>query len=485
MINMLFIIKFNNYYLHSNTMVDVSEDISDINISLINPFNSNQIDVGKQFNLSIEGIDLRSENDKQGIRFSPNMEMRVINSSLMNYKFNGNGGAIFMSTSQYNYKIQNCTFFNNSANNLGGTAYFSSSSSLFYQNCNSENSSALQSGGTLYITCPDITILNSYFANSLSSQFGGALYINQPTSLLIESSTFYKCFSGLDGGAIYVNSPTNNITYSKICIIECGFSSSLTRNGDSIYHLGGLNSDKMFFLFFSICSNGKLLGTSESVIYVRYGQQNHRNHNFTNNQGYKCSIGYFQPYDSSNFQYLNFYNNSSSNIHNLWLSNSRTTSLNNFLFTNYVSNNCSSSSSTGSFTYTSGGVHNSLILSDCIFLSNKIQGTGTRYLFFSVAGWTVPAVNTHFYITDGSTLYAISANLLITSSTAPYILTFYSTFLCYTPYELGGLDILSNCQTLPPVPTTCILQSYNEAEKFYLNTIFSQSILFCNLLMID
>ena len=218
--------------------------------------------------------------------------LSITNSTFQNNSTNGalfgEGGAIY-NNSNANLSITNSTFQNNFTNasqsGEGGAIYNNSDANLSITNStfqnNSTNASQSGEGGAIYNNSDaNLSITNSLFQNNSTnasqSGEGGAIYNNSDANLSITNSTFQNNSTNAsqsgEGGAIYntghlviINSTFQNNTQSNneendiyntsaastefagsgTTNILSGISGAgtISKTGDGILNLGGLNSN--------------------------------------------------------------------------------------------------------------------------------------------------------------------------------------------------------------------------------------------------
>lgn len=129
--------------------------------------------------------------------------------TITNSTFTGNqatldyGGAIWG-----NVNLDNVTFTNNSAANLGG-AIFTGGGTNTYNRVYFNNNQAASNGGALGIYDGPVTITNSTFYSNDAVTGGGAIYIGNITGTVITNTTFSQNTAGSYAGAIGVNTASS------------------------------------------------------------------------------------------------------------------------------------------------------------------------------------------------------------------------------------------------------------------------------------
>ena len=384
-------------------------------------------------------------NGNGGSFFSNSTKNTILsNLILTNSHCNQSGGVIY-TINKENITISQNVFINSSSKLIGGTAHITTGSSNIFENW-IETSNSFDLGGSFYIYCSTTNtndIFNCYFGFCSSIKSGGALYIIA-FNINIKECTFFYCSSKENGGAIFVSKSILKILISKICCNYCSINESSNFHGTAIFLNGGGNYlQKVEYVSFSKC-NAKL---SYSPIYMNSGEQFFHSNNFSQNSlMYYCG-GRFQPYYTSIYQYINFKNSTSTTGTLSYFY--RYSSSMDLEFCNIIENDCKNY---GIYFEARSGA-NCLIIKYCIFINNILS----NYLLYSTNAnqiyrscYIVHSGNINYYFVNDNSITS-------TSLTKTFIITHYSTFLCQTPLELGGLEIIisQNCNILP-TPTECI-----------------------------
>ena len=156
----------------------------------------------------------------------------IKNLTIKNVNYNGNGGAIYFSSSG---TVENCNFINNTAtgdNSYGGAVYFSSSGTV--ENCNFINNTATGDysyGGAVYFYSNG-NVANCNFINNKVTgdyNYGGAIYFSSSgTTHEVRNCNFSNnTASNGDGGVIYFNNHGE--------VTKCNFSNNKARWSGAIY----------------------------------------------------------------------------------------------------------------------------------------------------------------------------------------------------------------------------------------------------------
>ena len=369
------------------------------------------------------------------------------------------GGSFYLQTSNNN-SISKLKTINSSSSGSGGTGYLNSPYSIITSSY-IKDSFSTSTGGAFYISTSSTNkheVTNCYFENCRSNSQGGALFfsVTSISNVTIFESTFNQCSSKGHGGVIYVYSNNLNLNIKKVCI-SFGFidSTSSSFYGSAIYISGNNNLYQQNMEFISCHSCGQT-SYSMGVIYQLYGQQLINGLNLSSNRAYQSSIGYFRPYLSSNYQYSNFIKCLSNSNDALYLYGAS-----NLIYFNY----CNVINNDGNlyclYYYCTSNVER-LHIRFCIFLNNL----ASSYLLYSYGGYLQRIVSSYILYSKSPWFYGFTNdnNIFSTTLLTPtHQITHYSTHICLTPFELGSLDTpYVNCQTLPPLQTTCYYQTNDE-----------------------
>ena len=445
-------------FIRSQTDVTWTDDLSVVNLSLFKP---NEI-INKRLQIA------------QKVRYT------VDELNLNGISSTSSGGSFRIINPSLEYFVKNNFFHDNSSPN-GGAFFFNSFFPLFLSNCSFKNNNSTNQGGSIYLTntlSNTYTISNCIFEDTNANTFGGAIFLSSSFQVFFNfwECTLYKCKSNNHGGGFYLYSIDLRTNISKICISFCFFQTVNSGFfGTSCYIQSG--STGLIRIEFLSCYSCGVLGSSTGTIYINNAEHSIHGLNYSLNRAHTSCIGYFYSTISSIYQYNNFINCSSSANYGIHFSYGGFQI--DFDYSNIIRNDCKQY---GIF-YSSGSVIFKFFVKYCIFLNNIVS---SHLFFFSpVARQTIRSC--YIVLSGSGTLQntQTNENCIITSVlTQTYLLTHYSTYLCQTPYELGILDINSgSCQTQPPIPTSCFIESNNEQINF---TFFSKLfyIIFFHFLLI-
>ena len=148
----------------------------------------------------------------------------IKNLTIKNANYNGEGGAIYFTSSATSGTVENCNFINNSANYYGGAVYFYSNGEV--TNCNFINNNAtLFDGGAIYFY-DNGNVTNCNFTNNKATCDGGAIRFSGTGT--VTNCNFTNNAASDWGGAIYMNSGT---------VTNCNFTNNTAKYGGAIYFL--------------------------------------------------------------------------------------------------------------------------------------------------------------------------------------------------------------------------------------------------------
>ena len=145
----------------------------------------------------------------------------IKNLTIKNANYNGNGGAIYFSTSG---TVTNCNFTNNQAtgtNSLGGGAVFFEDNGDVI-NCNFTNNTATWNGGAINFQSTG-NVTNCNFTNNQANYTGGAVYFSSNGEMTNCNFTDNK---GTYGGAIR--------SKGKFTVINCNFTNNQANDGGAV-----------------------------------------------------------------------------------------------------------------------------------------------------------------------------------------------------------------------------------------------------------
>lgn len=122
----------------------------------------------------------------------------------------GNGGAIHNQTNSI-YKINNCKFENNTANNEGGAIYTQSTDATSYIQNSDFSGNTAKNGGAV-VSRGYLNVTGGNFVSNTSSAMGGALYVLSTGTKTVTGATFYSNSATENGGAVACSSATIEMT---------------------------------------------------------------------------------------------------------------------------------------------------------------------------------------------------------------------------------------------------------------------------------
>ncbi len=142
------------------------------------------------------------------------------NLTIKNANYNGDGGAIYFSSSASSGTVENCNFTNNSAK-YGGAIDFEGSGTV--SNCNFTNNQASYEGGAIWMISGTVTNCN-FTDNSATTYQGGAIRMYSGT---VTNCNFTNNQATTKGGAIWFGSNGN--------VTNCNFTGNNATTGSAIY----------------------------------------------------------------------------------------------------------------------------------------------------------------------------------------------------------------------------------------------------------
>ena len=143
----------------------------------------------------------------------------IKNLTIKNANYNGDGGAIYFSSSG---TVSNCNFTNNTATSQGGAIRFSSTGTV--SNCNFTNNTAGSNGGAVRMYSGSVE--NCNFTDNTATKRGGAIYFSSSgTTNEVRNCNFTDNSATDDGGALYMYYGT--VTNSKFINNVCGHSGAI------------------------------------------------------------------------------------------------------------------------------------------------------------------------------------------------------------------------------------------------------------------
>ena len=504
---------FTNLTLKDNTALLAGGSIFSSNTGLLSIQNSsvqNNRAVGTGGSFSITGKDINIENfesknctasNSGGVLYSILTGSFTANNIKINKSFSNGHGGTFYVQSTGDFKLNNTLIKDSYSGGYGGTIYSSSSNNVSISNLNVSNSTSTSHGGFAYITSPKSFITTSIFDNNKASSYGGSIHITTSSTntheiydtyfgycsslsyggaiyigvsslstIKIIDCIFYYCNSKHHGGSAYVSSNHLILDIIRVCCSNSFINDASTSYMGAGFFLDGNSNQYLLKLYqLSLHSSGQT-GWSYSSLYIEYGEQNINSINFSYNKAHRSSAGYFYPYFSTTIKYCNFVGCLSSSNDALQLRTAG--NLFDFEYCNLIANH-------GNLycIYYEGPNSKYLYIRYCIFINNAV----TSYLLYSYGNYIQHARGCYIVHTGSWNYGFTNDSCNVTSiSTSTYIITHHSTYLCYTPNELGGLDIsATNCQTIPPIPSTCFFESNNLQISFNLiNSLMTFFFLF-------
>ena len=477
--------------LKSNTL---QVEWPDANVNYYGQYNisNKKLELGNKLNVTMKDFSFQSRLVGSIRVIAPQIRYDINSSEFISNSISGSGASIYFVDTNADVTINNCTFQDQNATSNGGASYLQVKYSEF-NDIKSLYSKSSSKGGFGYITASRSLIRSSSFERSISSNGGGAFYFTigqnnniqeivgcyfgfcksdtQGGAIMIELSsisyvfmsenTFFFCESKSHGGAIYITSNQLITDIKKQCISYCCINVSGALSGHTIF-IQGQQNQYQIKLNMITCSNCGTPTYSNCLFHILYGEQFVQGLNLSNNKADTKSIGYFVPYLASVFQYNNFINNANNNKeYNLWFQTTGGTPID-FSFSNVIGN--SGSPHTIMYHY---GAANMFSIRYCILLSNiattSLLGSSTTHTQLIRGSYIVHSGTWNQYYTNDNCIVHSSI------STSTYILSHYSTYLCLTPSELGILQYSpsQNCQTIPPIPTTCNFATNNEQISLF------------------
>ena len=180
-------------------------------LNLIRDYNGaygSRIQFNKKLTINGQGHTLDCLNTECSAFYSSSGSITLMNLKIINghNDDNGEGGAIHISGSAQ-YKIINCTFNNNWADNYGGAIYNGVNKALTIINSTFNNNKADDDDGGAIYTVGDVYIENSIFKGNKACEDGGAIFCGNNayiTHCLFDSNEAKgAAFSQCEGGAVY------------------------------------------------------------------------------------------------------------------------------------------------------------------------------------------------------------------------------------------------------------------------------------------
>ena len=183
-----------------------------------------------------------ANNNDGGAVYWEGLSGTITNSTFIDNKAN-RGAAVCVNSN--NITIDNSTFINSVASNLGGAIYWAKGDNANIINSTFADNRA-SSGGAIYLLKSiNVTIIDSTFVSDISSSEGGAIYWRDGNNRKIINSTFRDNRAD-QGGAIYWN---NQMGDSYASINDSTFVNNTSPNGGAIYiYAGSLDITKNDFI---------------------------------------------------------------------------------------------------------------------------------------------------------------------------------------------------------------------------------------------
>ena len=493
--------------LKSNTL---QVEWPDANVNYYGQYNisNKKLELGNKLNVTMKDFSFQSRLEGSIRVVVPQIRYNINSSEFFSNSISGSGASIYFVDTNADVTINNCTLQDQNATSHGGALYLNVKYSGLHD-IKSLYSKSSQTGGFGYIAAPRSQINFSSFERSISSNGGGALYftngqtnniqeiigcyfgfcksdtqggaimivLSSISYVFMSENTFFNCESKSHGGAIYITSNALITDIKKQCISYCCINVSGAFQGHTIYIVGNSNQYQIKLNMIT-CSYCGVPTYSNSLLYILYGEQFVQGLNLSNNKADSKSIGHFFPHFASIYQHNNFINNGNNNKeYNLYFQTNGGKSID-LTFSNVIGN--SGSPHTIMYNY---GVANMFSIRYCILLSNiastSLLGSLSTHTQLILGSYIVHSGTWNQYFSNEN-------NIIHTSiSTSTYILSHYSTYLCLTPSELGILEYnpSQNCQTIPPIPTSCDFATNNEQINIFtisnmLSLIFLQFFFF-------
>jgi len=401
----------------------------------------------------------------------------IINGSSFDSMRSSQGGSIYLVDPIINHYINNTIFKNSSSTSQGGSIYSSSKNPITFFNDWFEKSISNNYGGAIYInelSANTYIIENCYFGFCNSTN-GGAIYIQTilNSEHRIMDCSFYKCHSINDGGAISIMSTTNNqfsCNFERVCCSECTIGTA-SKDGSAI-NIVTSNNKQITMKILSIAYCGRL-SFAKSSLRIDEGLQYGEGINFSYNMANSYAICYLKMYSSSNYKFCTATNCSSTNC--MYLIASISSILLDIDKWNFICNGQIG----GNLLYAFGFIMNQIVFKYCIFQNNLGS-------FITVNNGNPQRFISCYLVHGEGAIGSLTLDSCISTNelTETHSLTHYSTYLCNTPFSMGGLEIPcqtipenyeshSECQTLLPIQSTCIVKSCDELKMLQISSMFN------------
>ena len=204
-------------------------NFTDLNELISHSDNELKLDKNYKFNSSqdkdFDGFTISKDNyviDGQGYTIDGSGQVKIFiftgsnitlkNVNIMNAKGTDGPAAHFTSLRS----IDNCSFINNSASGSGGAVYISNSIS----NCKIDSvfiNNSAKNGGAIYFNGETTNItVNGYYENNAAERGAGAIYVKGKSSNSTFASDFYHNYAGVSGGAIFFYNLVENNQFESI-----------------------------------------------------------------------------------------------------------------------------------------------------------------------------------------------------------------------------------------------------------------------------
>jgi len=298
-----------------------------------------------------------------------------------------------------------------------------------------------------------IMTTNSIYENHV----GGAIVIctSKTLDVLIESCGFHFCSAGHDGGAIRVYGNNIGLVISRTCAYNCSTENSKRGAFCSVQS----SYNKRFFITFttvSSCADKLTDNYMYAPISIINSNSSILNTNVSRNNLYQYSGLEITDCYVYNLRFSTFSYNKASYSVSLYIKQVNSIESNSS-FCNFIGN-----FQTGGLFYfgqTYSYAFNSF--ENCIFSEN------TDILFLHVASIYYVRLFSCYVFHFGNTLHFSGVSGMSScyklEPTSTHSLSHLATYKCITETQIGNLGQLSPCQTIPPIPTSCIIYPSSES----------------------
>lgn len=395
--------------------------------------------------------------------------MRIINCSISRSNA-ANGGAVYFNLAQ-DMLIENSTFFLNTGAR-GGAAYIQNSRTMRVNKNQFLNCSSSSEGGSLHINqCYEIMdVKHCLFQSCRTISNGGAIRIYLDVGIVYFQDCIFNNCSASTGGAVYIdyNHHRSQIFIDRVCGYMCHAPSSgnfMNFNLGTVYNniTSWINMSSINY-----CSN---VQSSSGSIFHSGGNFMISEINSSFNSASSFSSIYFNPQFEGTIRYSTIANNSASSYTLYIQSNMGYKSYMSYcnIFFNTVT---SSTSPIIGLIGKSSSASNGTIIQNCIFYNN--QGT-----LFSIVSYGTHTINdchimhnAFYYTIFTSQSVTVNTNQIIIaiSPTISYKLTHYNTRFCPSAPNIEP-QAVTPCPTLPPLPSTCIIETNSQVSDLGLSSI--------------